>query len=239
MALFCISAIAALRLGSPHSQLAPRGRRAGALMCAGGRMCAQPASGTEPWGSWSHSEDAISLELDVQSGTSEAAVRCECQVGFLDVRVGDVPLLSGRLAHQVRPQQLAWCLRATDQATHICVTLPKETSTAAADAAAVRSLRIGGDAISVPGLVVGAPKLTPPPLKPYESAPTSGYTNPIDGTVALPAVGAFAAVFGVGFALSDFGLGLVSGINPAAATLLAGAAAAAVVRWQSERNDSI
>ena len=51
----------------------------------------------------------IYLELFVEKDTAAAVVSCEVQVGFLDVRIGDAPLLSGRLAQGVL-SEVDWVL---------------------------------------------------------------------------------------------------------------------------------
>ena len=71
--------------------------------------CCSP-KGAEEWGRWSQDEDFISLELFVDASIIAKDVLCEVSVGFLDVRLKDTPLLSGRLAQQVIVSELNWAL---------------------------------------------------------------------------------------------------------------------------------
>ena len=57
-----------------------------------------PLAGEEFWGRWSQNAQEIYLELYVDAETAAEKVSCEVGVGFLDVRIGWMPLLSGRLA---------------------------------------------------------------------------------------------------------------------------------------------
>ena len=61
-----------------------------------------PRNGQAGWGRWSHNDEGLSLELFVPEETGAKDITCEVQVGFLDVRVKDEPLLSGRLAAEVK-----------------------------------------------------------------------------------------------------------------------------------------
>lgn len=121
-----------------------------------------PPSGLESWGRWSQSDEEISLELCVGASTRAADVRVECLVGFLDVRCKDEPLLSGRLALEVRATELDWALdEAVDGERVLCVVLPTRPRAAQAGGDRQRSsiftsLRVSGEEIAVPGLVAGA-----------------------------------------------------------------------------------
>lgn len=121
-----------------------------------------PRSGVEPWGTWSQSADSVYLELHVDGATRAADVRCECLVGFLDVRCSDEPVLSGRLAQQVLPTELSWALdEGADGGKLLCVELPKREASGAVDSAGCfadalfSSLRVGSEEILEPGLVSG------------------------------------------------------------------------------------
>ena len=76
-----------------------------------------PVAGEMEWGRWSQRGAALSFELRVPEATRAADVRCECLVGFLDVRVRDEPLLSGRLAAAEARQDAAEWLRADQNST--------------------------------------------------------------------------------------------------------------------------
>ena len=76
-----------------------------------------PVAGEMEWGRWSQRGATLSFELRVPEATRAADVRCECLVGFLDVRVRDEPLLSGRLAAAEARQDAAEWLRADQNST--------------------------------------------------------------------------------------------------------------------------
>lgn len=122
-----------------------------------------PPKGAEEWGRWSQDEDFISLELFVDASITAKDVLCEVSVGFLDVRLKDTPLLSGRLAQQVIVSELNWAL--DDDATLddgrrvLCVELPKRERAIYGDNESFteplfQSLRIGeGEKVVGSGLV--------------------------------------------------------------------------------------
>ena len=124
-----------------------------------------PPRGEEPWGRWAQSEDFISLELFVPEATTGKSVLCEYQVGFLDVRLDDDPLLSGRLAQPIMAQEVNWALdddSASGSRRVLCIELPKrERSIYGADpndgftTALFESLRVQGEESVGPGLVAG------------------------------------------------------------------------------------
>tara|TARA_B110001452_G_C15223550_1_gene424144 strand:+ start:118 stop:858 length:741 start_codon:yes stop_codon:yes gene_type:complete len=110
-----------------------------------------PTSGREEWGIWMQSDSEMYLELFVPDETRGKQVRCEVLVGFLDVRVDDVPLLSGRLAQEARPLELQWTLDTqADDRKVLCIELPKRSDT---DGPLFTSLRVGGGAVVTSGLV--------------------------------------------------------------------------------------
>mmetsp|Transcript_27360 Transcript_27360/g.45621 ORF Transcript_27360/g.45621 Transcript_27360/m.45621 type:complete len:252 (+) Transcript_27360:19-774(+) len=94
-----------------------------------------PRAGEEPFGRWFQSEGFITLELfaEVESARD---VRCEVGVGFLDVRVKDVPLLSGRLAQAVL-SDVDWLLDDSHSEAPgtqlLCIELKKKQWTPAVD----------------------------------------------------------------------------------------------------------
>ena len=118
---------------------------------------ALPRAGEEPWGSWSQSESSIYLELHVDSETPAKAVHCAVEVGFLDVRIRDEPLFSGRLA-QMCFGDPEWTLdeRADGQRV-LCIDLQKRTASpdALSAEALFASLRVQGREVGAPGLVSG------------------------------------------------------------------------------------
>ena len=103
----------------------------------------------------------------MDEATTSRDVRCEVQVGFLDVRLSDEPLLSGRLAQPVIVSELNWCLDDDSDGSRrlLCVELPKrERSIYGAaggdsfDTALFESLRVQGEELAEvqgPGLVAG------------------------------------------------------------------------------------
>lgn len=121
-----------------------------------------PRSGVEPWGRWSQSDDAISLELFVPDATRGSDVRMLHVGGFLDVRLADEPLLSGRLAQEVLAQEVDWALDSDGEAAAgqklLCIELPKRSGWAAGGRfpALFESLQVGtsADEVAAPGLVV-------------------------------------------------------------------------------------
>jgi hypothetical protein len=122
---------------------------------------AVPRKGTEPWGCWEQTSDgkSVSFELIVDGATRAADIRCECLVGFLDVRCKDEPVLSGRLAQQVLPQELNWALdESADGQKLLCIDLPKRDP--ANFDAIFQSVRVGDAECFAPGLVKG--RILPP-----------------------------------------------------------------------------
>ena len=119
---------------------------------------ALPTAGTASWGRWSQSDGSMYLELCVDESTVAKTVLCEVQVGFLDVRLADEPLLSGRLAQQVlgAPQ---WALDDRQDGQRVlCIDLEKKHRPAADSLAAqalFTSLRVNGREVGAPGLVSG------------------------------------------------------------------------------------
>lgn len=118
-----------------------------------------PRAGEASWGCWSQSVDGMDLELHVPAETSGKQVAVEVQVGFLDVRLSDEPLLSGRLAQPVM-SDVEWALdiRASDGQRILCIDLKKrkpDAVDALAGEALFTSLRVGGSEVGAPGLVSG------------------------------------------------------------------------------------
>lgn len=156
--LLCLSPIA-LSLLTSSLRPAPRvSSRVAADSFSGDEELPIPCAGEEPWGCWSQSDHGMSLELLVDDGTPAKAVQCRVQVGFLDVRVSDEPILSGRLAQQMRFSELTWELdkRADGQAV-LRIDLPKQETRAADasgdDLALFASLKVDGGAATAQGLV--------------------------------------------------------------------------------------
>ena len=118
-------------------------------------ISAPPRSGREPWGTWSQSADEICFELCVGASTRGADIHVECLVGFLDVRCKDDPMLSGRLALDVRATELDWTLdEPADGERALCIVLPKRPGGREGGTGAIfSSLRVGGEECTVPGLV--------------------------------------------------------------------------------------
>jgi len=135
------------------------------------RPAGLPLTGSAPWGSWAQSADGrlISLELWVDASARAADIRCECLVGFLDVRCQDEPLLSGRLAQEVRSTELEWTLEESnsDGKRALCIELPKRERSVVVDEsgrfadAIFSSVRVASQEYAVPGLVTG--KVVAPP----------------------------------------------------------------------------
>jgi len=94
-----------------------------------------PRTGDEPWGRWVQTADKISLEVFIGDGVRARDIRCEVSVGFVDVRIGDDPLLSGRLAQPVL-SELEWLLDpdARDAGQLLTVELVKRTPSKAVNA---------------------------------------------------------------------------------------------------------
>jgi hypothetical protein len=119
-------------------------------------VLAPPSQGRESWGRWSMSTNEICFELCVGASTRAADILVECLVGFLDVRCKDEPLLSGRLALQVRATELDWTLdEAADGERALCIVLPKRQGAEVSGGAdsIFSSLRVCGEQCTVPGLV--------------------------------------------------------------------------------------
>ena len=150
-----------------------------------------PLAGEELWGRWSQNTKEIYLELYVDADTPADKVSCEVSVGFLDVRLGWVPLLSGRLAHGVLPD-VDWTLDEGDGRKLVCINLEKrqpgdtpysESLRAPADTAPLfASLRIGGREVGAPGLVKG--RYVTLPAAPPKPASKEGSYGGFDGTCA-------------------------------------------------------
>ena len=160
----------------------------GALQTDAPAAAGLPLAGEESWGRWSQSALEISLELFVDSGTAAEKVSCEVSVGFLDVRLGWMPLLSGRLGHAVETE-VAWTLDEGDGRKTVCIGLEKRQSStpyseslrAAADTAPLfDSLRIGAREVGAPGLVKGRYVSTAPVAPSSESE--EGSYGGFDGT---------------------------------------------------------
>ena len=119
---------------------------------------ALPTAGDASWGKWSQSDGGMYLELAVDESTVAKTVVCEVSTGFLDVRLADEPLLSGRLAQQVlgSPQ---WALDSRQDGQRVlCIDLEKKQRQAVdalAAEALFTSLRINGREVGAPGLVSG------------------------------------------------------------------------------------
>jgi len=117
-----------------------------------------PRSGGEAWGSWSQTDESVYLELNVAPDTPAKQVAVAVQVGFLDVRVADDPLLSGRLALDVL-SDVEWALDVgADGQKVLCVSLQKrrvDAVDAQSGTALFSSLRVHGSEVGAPGLVSG------------------------------------------------------------------------------------
>lgn len=149
-----------------------------------------PLAGEEFWGRWSQNNQEIYLELYVDAETAADKVSCEVSVGFLDVRIGWMPLLSGRLAQGVL-SEVDWTLDEGDGRKLVCINLEKrlpdtpysESLRAAADMAPLfDSLRIGGREVGAPGLVKG--RYVTLPTAPPKSESDEGSYGGFDGTAA-------------------------------------------------------
>ena len=131
---------------------------------------ALPRMGSEAWGSWQQTADAISFELRVDHYTTPttltalraADVRVEALCGFLDVRCKDEPLLSGRLAQPVLTEEVEWALdEDSDGLKVLCVELTKRKATVAVDEMGrfaepiFESVRVAGEECLLPGMVAG------------------------------------------------------------------------------------
>ena len=125
-----------------------------------------PRNGQAGWGRWSHNDEGLSLELFVPEETGAKDITCEVQVGFLDVRVKDEPLLSGRLAAEVKRLDLEWALDDDKDSFGkprrvLCIDLPwKEPQfggplSDTPRTALFESLRVDGAETGQPGLVSG------------------------------------------------------------------------------------
>ena len=126
-----------------------------------------PRAGRAPFGRWFQSEGQMSLEVAVDVESSKQ-VRCEVSCGFLDVRVRDMPILSGRLAQPVLPE-IDWLLdEDASGAKLLCIELTKRERSPVVDSgggfgsALFESLRVrGADGAArlveygQPGLVAG------------------------------------------------------------------------------------
>ena len=116
---------------------------------------AMPRAGNTPWGSWSQDPSSMSVNVYVSTGTKAANIAVDVQVGFLDVRINDEPVISGRLA-QAALSDPAWLVE--DQANGIkmlCIELSKRQVTDTIDEALFSSLRVYGEEFGAPGLVSG------------------------------------------------------------------------------------
>ena len=112
-----------------------------------------PRAGEEPFGRWFQAEGRISLELFVDVERSKD-IRCEVSVGFLDVRVKDEPILSGRLAQPVLTD-LDWVLDSVGDGSGsrrlLCIELTKRQRTPVVDSGGgfgiplFESLKVQGD----------------------------------------------------------------------------------------------
>jgi hypothetical protein len=152
---------------------------------------ALPLRGDQWWGRWAQSPREIYLEIFVPEDTAAKAVSCEVQVGFLDVRVADAPLLSGRLAQAVMPGEVDWVIDdnrdENDESTSdgrrvVCINLQKrEPSSPDADMEPLfASLRVDGREVGAPGLVPG--RYVPPPPRVVSSEAQEGSYGGFDGT---------------------------------------------------------
>ena len=123
-----------------------------------------PSSGCQPWGRWSQNFDAAYVEITVEKATIAKSIECQVQVGFLDVRIGDEPILSGRLAQPMQ-SDVNWALdENADGLKILCIDLRKreplrKDRTDATDfdacVALFESLRVYGEDFAAPGLVSG------------------------------------------------------------------------------------
>ena len=71
---------------------------------------ANPRSGSQPWGRWSHEGDSVELELMLPDGVRARDLVCEVnKQGLMRVQAGSSPpLLSGRVVLPVDRTELAW-----------------------------------------------------------------------------------------------------------------------------------
>ena len=141
-----------------------------------------PTSGTQPWGSWRHTSDAIELELLLEPSVNSRDLRCEVFDGWLavfedasytamyedgvwggeeevEVPPESPPLLFGRLAQLVLSPSLEYdVMDASDGRRTLTVTLQKasdvEGVALASGAPTVfdETLTLRGEACLVPGL---------------------------------------------------------------------------------------
>lgn len=116
-----------------------------------------PRAGEATWGTWSQSDTTISLELHVDEETKAKQVMCAVETGFLDVRLSDEPLLSGRLS-QACFGDPAWTLDSSSDGQRIlCIEVQKRKATVDMlyAEALFTSLRISGQETGALGLVSG------------------------------------------------------------------------------------
>lgn len=120
-----------------------------------------PRAGEADWGFWRQDEKTIYIELAVASDTAAKQVSCEVQVGFLDVRIGHDPLLSGRLAQPVL-SDVEWAIddRADGQRV-LCIDLQKrrpdaaDVTSAEALFSSLKILGLTNAEVNAPGLISG------------------------------------------------------------------------------------
>lgn len=159
---------------------------------------ALPLAGGADWGMWSQSESGMYLELNVPPHTSAQQVAVGVQVGFLDVRLADEPLLSGRLAQSML-SDVEWALdvRASDGQRILCIDLQKrkrDAADAVAGEALFASLRINSVEQGEPGLVSGVyveEKRITNPKREHEDGAYGTYDGSVpDQRGGLPGAGA-------------------------------------------------
>ena len=135
-----------------------------------------PTSGNEAWGRWSHTTTDISIELLVDKHTDAQTLEVEMKKGWLFVgsdlngkkKVGNAPLLYGRLVQPVQADELTWTLGACEEVYNakldslvdrrvLCIEIPKRpwpsgTGSAERCASAFDGLHISGQPTLLPGL---------------------------------------------------------------------------------------
>jgi len=131
-----------------------------------------PTEGSEAWGRWSLSDDAVSLELRLDDGVRAKGLALEIKDGWL--RVGpsadaEGALLIGRLMQPVAAGDVTWAIEDADGGRLLCIELPKKETAKAAPSAlatcifAPEGLRIRGERVPpTPGLSQGTMSLSRP-----------------------------------------------------------------------------
>ena len=141
-----------------------------------------PSQGRQEWGSWSHTQEEIALEISLPEDVRTKDLVVEVVEGWLlaaheqqtDTSEADVPLppplLFGRLAQPVVATELMWGVDDdTDGRRLLTITLPKKdrgrVGAAQADCIFDESLHVGGEPCIQPGLSQGTITLDLPSIE--------------------------------------------------------------------------